>query len=88
MTGCCVFVLFPSIIDYALIKFHSTNFLVQPSTRAVKFGAVKPVINGAFIAPSATVVGNVKIGSNSSVWYGAVIRGTNYFQYELFGSII
>lgn len=27
------------------------------------------------ISDSATVVGNVKIGKNSSIWYGAVIRG-------------
>lgn len=28
-----------------------------------------------FIAPSATVVGDVTIGENSSVWFGAVVRG-------------
>jgi carbonic anhydrase/acetyltransferase-like protein (isoleucine patch superfamily) len=28
-----------------------------------------------FIAPSASVVGDVKIGERSSVWYGAVLRG-------------
>ena len=29
----------------------------------------------AFIAPSADVIGDVKIGKNSSVWFGCVIRG-------------
>ena len=29
----------------------------------------------AFIAPNATVLGDVSIGIESSVWYGAVIRG-------------
>lgn len=29
----------------------------------------------AFIAPGAVVLGDVTIGSQSSVWYGAVIRG-------------
>jgi carbonic anhydrase/acetyltransferase-like protein (isoleucine patch superfamily) len=29
----------------------------------------------AFIAPTAVVVGNVTIGAESSVWFGAVIRG-------------
>ncbi|MDC0278708.1 gamma carbonic anhydrase family protein [bacterium] len=29
----------------------------------------------AFIADTATVVGNVQIGRDSSVWYGAVVRG-------------
>ncbi len=28
-----------------------------------------------FIAPSADVIGDVEIGENSSVWFGAVIRG-------------
>ncbi|CAI8232492.1 MAG: 2,3,4,5-tetrahydropyridine-2,6-dicarboxylate N-acetyltransferase [Bacteroidia bacterium] len=28
-----------------------------------------------FIAPSATVIGNVKLNDNVSVWFGAVIRG-------------
>ena len=29
----------------------------------------------AYVAPNATVVGQVTIGMESSVWYGAVIRG-------------
>jgi carbonic anhydrase/acetyltransferase-like protein (isoleucine patch superfamily) len=28
-----------------------------------------------FVAPSASVIGDVSIGADSSVWYGAVIRG-------------
>ena len=28
----------------------------------------------AFIAENASIVGNVKIGKNSSIWYGAVLR--------------
>ena len=30
---------------------------------------------GALIAPSATIVGDVTLGEDTSVWYGAVIRG-------------
>ncbi len=30
---------------------------------------------GVFIADTARVVGNVKIGENCSIWYGAVVRG-------------
>lgn len=33
------------------------------------------VAPNAFIAPSATVVGDVSIGAGSSVWYGSVLRG-------------
>jgi carbonic anhydrase/acetyltransferase-like protein (isoleucine patch superfamily) len=29
----------------------------------------------AFIAPTATVMGWVELGSGSSIWYGAVVRG-------------
>jgi carbonic anhydrase/acetyltransferase-like protein (isoleucine patch superfamily) len=29
----------------------------------------------AFIAPGATVLGDVTLGADSSVWYGAVVRG-------------
>ncbi len=28
-----------------------------------------------FVAPNATVVGDVQLGKNASVWYGAVLRG-------------
>ncbi|MCE2509873.1 MAG: gamma carbonic anhydrase family protein [Alphaproteobacteria bacterium] len=35
-----------------------------------------PKIAGdAFIAPTATVVGDVEIGARSSIWFGVVIRG-------------
>eukprot|EP00164_Ancoracysta_twista_P004085 GFYU01005487.1.p2 GENE.GFYU01005487.1~~GFYU01005487.1.p2 ORF type:complete len:224 (-),score=58.81 GFYU01005487.1:153-824(-) len=33
------------------------------------------VANDAFVAPTATVVGDVLLGDRSSVWYGSVIRG-------------
>ena len=34
--------------------------------------------NGAFwIAPNASVIGDVALGEDSSVWFGAVIRGDN-----------
>lgn len=31
--------------------------------------------DNVFIAPSANVLGDVKLGSNSSIWYGAILRG-------------
>ena len=33
------------------------------------------VAEGVFIAPNATVLGDVSIGQDSSVWFGSVIRG-------------
>lgn len=41
----------------------------------VEFGGYYPqVAPTAFVAPTATLVGNVRIGDGASVWYGAVLR--------------
>ena len=35
-----------------------------------------PVIpQNAFVAPSAAVVGDVNVGSGSSIWYGCILKG-------------
>lgn len=45
-------------------------------TKNVMYNNTHPAARDAlFVAPSASVVGNVELGSNSSVWYGAVVRG-------------
>ncbi len=31
--------------------------------------------DGAFVAPSAAVIGDVTLGTRSSIWYGTVLRG-------------
>ena len=36
---------------------------------------VPRIDESAFIAPSATVVGDVEIGAESNIWYGCVLRG-------------
>ena len=38
-------------------------------------GAVPEIAEDVFIAPGAHVIGNVKIGAGSSVWYNCVLRG-------------
>mmetsp|Transcript_6496 Transcript_6496/g.8799 ORF Transcript_6496/g.8799 Transcript_6496/m.8799 type:complete len:256 (+) Transcript_6496:102-869(+) len=38
-------------------------------------GVVPKISDTSFIAPSASVIGNVTLGSGSSVWYGSVLRG-------------
>lgn len=36
----------------------------------------RPAVNSqAFVAPSASLVGDVSVGQGSSVWYGTVLRG-------------
>lgn len=37
-------------------------------------GHIPNIAPDAFIAPTATVVGKVKVGARSSVWYGCVLR--------------
>ena len=38
-------------------------------------GRVPRIHPSAFIAPNATVIGDVEIGEGASVWYGVVLRG-------------
>jgi carbonic anhydrase/acetyltransferase-like protein (isoleucine patch superfamily) len=39
------------------------------------------IAKDAFIAPNATVIGDVKIGSESSIWFNAVVRAdVNYIR--------
>ena len=38
-------------------------------------GVLPAIAEDAFIAPNATVIGNVTIGSQSSIWFNTVIRG-------------
>ncbi len=43
-----------------------------------QFGDSAPQIDPrAWVADSATVIGRVRLGADSSVWYGAVLRGDN-----------
>ena len=35
----------------------------------------KPCIQGAYLAPNATVIGDVILEEDVNIWYGAVIRG-------------
>ncbi len=36
---------------------------------------VPQIAPDAFVAPTATVIGQVRLGAKASVWYGAVLRG-------------
>lgn len=46
----------------------------MPIIKSVK--GVSPIMgNNCYIAPNATVVGDVKMGDDCSVWFNAVIRG-------------
>lgn len=48
----------------------------QTGARIVSLGAHTPEIaDDAFVAAGATVIGRVRVGPRSSVWYGTVLRG-------------
>lgn len=52
----------------------------------VEFDGYRPVISpSAFIAPTAVIIGNVYIGDESSIWYGAVLRGDHGEQSIVIG---
>lgn len=41
-----------------------------------KFQGIEPIIDeSAFIAETAVIIGDVKIGKESSIWYNCVVRG-------------
>jgi carbonic anhydrase/acetyltransferase-like protein (isoleucine patch superfamily) len=41
-----------------------------------EYNGTRPVVGrGVYIAPNATVIGDVTLGDESSVWFGAVVRG-------------
>lgn len=41
----------------------------------IKFKGKEPTIgNDVFIAPNATLIGDVRVGDGSSIWFGAVLR--------------
>ena len=42
---------------------------------ALGFDSPKTVSGEYFVAPSASVIGRVTLGRNTSIWFGAVLRG-------------
>ena len=44
---------------------------------------VRPLLGkGAWVAPTATVIGDVHLGDEASIWFGAVLRG-DYFPIRI-----
>jgi carbonic anhydrase/acetyltransferase-like protein (isoleucine patch superfamily) len=44
----------------------------------IEYNGKMPVVHAtAFVAPTAVLIGDVEVGANSSIWFGAVIRGDN-----------
>lgn len=44
----------------------------------IEYGGYRPKVDpSAFVAPTAVLIGNVEVGPESSIWFGAVLRGDN-----------
>lgn len=48
--------------------------MTQPLILPYK-GIMPRIAEGVFIAPNATIIGDVEIGAGSNIWFGCVIRG-------------
>ena len=56
-----------SLIGFCAVSKHQTLQAFQQA---------RPSLGPAtFVAPSASLIGNVTLGTGSSVWYNAVLRG-------------
>ena len=43
-----------------------------------RIGEFEPTLEkGAWVAPSADLIGDVRLGARASVWFGAILRGDN-----------
>jgi len=63
----------------AFLREHSGMEIFTRHRPVMTFWGSKPFkTNDTFIAPTASVIGNVTNWDESSVWYGAVIRGDSH----------
>jgi carbonic anhydrase/acetyltransferase-like protein (isoleucine patch superfamily) len=51
----------------------------MPLYRLAEFAPETPPTGEFWIAPSAEVIGKVRLGHNTSIWFGAVLRGDNEY---------
>lgn len=59
-----------SLAPIFMLNSMSLPLLTAPS----KFWPEPDISQAAFVAPNATVIGQVELGLGASVWYGAVVR--------------
>jgi carbonic anhydrase/acetyltransferase-like protein (isoleucine patch superfamily) len=66
-------------LDRAGCRLQGNYFFREELTRHKPlmnlFDKKPSVAEDAFVAPSASLVGDVQVGSKSSIWYGCVLRG-------------
>ncbi|GER35557.1 gamma carbonic anhydrase 2 [Striga asiatica] len=66
-------------MDRVGFKLQGSYYIPEQISRHRTLMAIfekSPVVDkDAFIAPSASVIGDVQVGRGSSIWYGSVLRG-------------
>lgn len=74
------------VVDASRLSFLNWCLLGFAVNRARSvmnlYNKVPEVSKSAFVAPSALVSGQVSIGSNSSVFYGSVLRGASWLVWK------
>ena len=58
-----------------LLLTHGRRAVAAHQTLQKYMGKRPTLAPDAFVAPNASVIGNVTLSKGSSVWYGAVLRG-------------
>lgn len=70
------------------IFYFATDFnflLVSRHRTLMNYLDKDPVVDkDAFVAPGASVIGDVKVGRGSSIWYGCVLRGNQNCDHIFF----
>nr|AAF79435.1 F18O14.34 [Arabidopsis thaliana] len=61
--------------DFEFVKSEEFRLVSRHRTLMNVFDKAPIVDKEAFVAPSASVIGDVHIGRGSSIWYGCVLRG-------------
>jgi len=54
---------------------NTKNKLNFPGTLFVFGGKAPEIAPSAFVAPTATLIGDVSVGAGASIWFGSVLRG-------------
>ena len=44
--------------------------------------------DGAWVAPSADVIGDVRLGARASVWFGAILRGMHFWSANMMIAVV
>lgn len=59
----------------SLIRVCAQYVVSRHRTLMNVYDKAPKVDKDAFVAPSASIIGNVNVGQASSIWYGCVLRG-------------